>query len=105
MDFENYTLGRLVPDRGNYQDDHAEYQGAKKQVMQRMFDLGFRDETFEEVDRWIAWSQPGGRQDDAGKIDRYGKKYSWIAFFEMYGVRVDNKRNGRVPHSGSNLGL
>jgi hypothetical protein len=23
------------------------------------------------------------------KVDRYGKKYSWIAYFEMYGQRVD----------------
>ena len=26
------------------------------------------------------------------KTDRYGKKYSWIAFFEMYGVRQDERR-------------
>jgi hypothetical protein len=37
------------------------------------------------IDR-AAW-----RSERAGKtkIDRYGKKYSWIAFFEMYGVRLD----------------
>lgn len=92
MDFENYTLGRLVPDRGNYQDDHAEYQAIKKQVMQRIHDLGYSDDTFEDVDRRIARSQAPGRQDAPGKLDRYGKKYSWIAFFEMYGQRLDEGR-------------
>src|SRR5260370_33086749 len=26
---------------------------------------------------------------DKGKTDRYGKKYAWIAFFEMYGLQFD----------------
>lgn len=90
MDFENYTLGRLVPDRSNYQDNHAEYQTIKKQVMQRMFDLGYTDEFFEEADTNIARNQGFSPRGDGGKVDRYGKKYSWIAFFEMYGVRADS---------------
>ncbi len=89
MDFENYTLGHLVPDRGNYQDDHVGYQAVKKQVMQRMFDLGFTSEKFEEADTRIARNQSFRSSDETGRIDRYGKKYSWIAFFEMYGVRLD----------------
>jgi hypothetical protein len=92
MDFENYTLGRLVSDRENYQENHADYQAIKKQVMQRMFDLGYTSAKFEDVDRRIARSQPYGRPNDAGKIDRYGKKYSWVAFFEMYGALLDAGR-------------
>ncbi len=58
------------------------------QIARRMFDLGYSAE-FSELDRSIAQMQPVSRQSDGGKTDRYGKKYSWIAFFEMYGVRSD----------------
>ena len=88
MDFANYTIGRLVPDRGNYQDAHPGYQAVRLQIARRMFDLGYSAE-FSELDRSIAQMQPVSRQSDGGKTDRYGKKYSWIAFFEMYGVRSD----------------
>lgn len=88
MDFANYTIGRLVPDRGNYQDAHPGYQGVRLQIARRMSDLGY-SAAFSELDRSIAQMQPVSRESDGGKTDRYGKKYSWIAFFEMYGVRGD----------------
>jgi hypothetical protein len=88
MDFENYTIGRLVPDRGNYQEGHPGYQGVRRQIARRMSDLGY-SAAFSEVDRSITQMQSVSRQSDGGKTDRYGKKYSWIAFFEMYGVRSD----------------
>lgn len=88
MDFANYTIGRLVPDRGNYQDAHPGYQAVRLQIARRMSDLGYSAD-FSELDRSIAQMQPVSRQSDGGKTDRYGKKYSWIAFFEMYGVRSD----------------
>ncbi|MCK4655172.1 MAG: hypothetical protein KAU01_12085 [Candidatus Cloacimonetes bacterium] len=47
-------------------------------------------ESFSEIDEQIArerWNYP--RHDNAGKTDRYGKKYSWIAFYEMAGHRSD----------------
>jgi hypothetical protein len=88
MDFANYTIGRLVPDRGNYQEGHREYQEVRRQIARRMSDLGY-SAAFSEVDRSIAQMQPLSRQSDGGKTDRYGKKYSWVAFFEMYGVRSD----------------
>jgi hypothetical protein len=88
MDFANYTIGRLVPDRGNYQEAHPGYQAVSLQIARRMSDLGYSAE-FSELDRSIARMQPVSRESDGGKTDRYGKKYSWIAFFEMYGVRSD----------------
>lgn len=89
MDFENYTLGRLIPGRGNYQEDHPEYQQVRRQIARRMTDLGYSAEAFGQIDRSIGQMQPISRASDGGKTDRYGKKYSWIAFFEMYGVRSD----------------
>lgn len=89
MDFENYTIGRLVAGRGNYQDGHTGYQEVRRQIARRMSDLGYSSAAFSDLDRSIVQTQPLGRQSDGGKTDRYGKKYSWIAFFEMYGIRSD----------------
>ncbi len=88
-DFANYTIGPLIPDRDNYQDSHPEYQDVRRQIARRMSDLGYSAATFSDLDASIAHMQPLSRAADAGKIDRYGKKYAWIAFFEMYGVRND----------------
>lgn len=90
MDFGNYTVGRLIPGRGNYQYDHEEYQKVIKQLQGRMFDLGYRFKIFEEIDREIPRMQNISRSDDGEKTDRYGKKYSWIAYYEMYGYREAN---------------
>jgi len=43
--------------------------------------------TLQSVDDEI--DRRNNRRRDETKVDRYGKKYSWIAYFEMYGKRVD----------------
>lgn len=86
MDFGNYTIGRLIPGRGNYQMEHPEYLAVRRQIQGRMHQLGYSSERFSEIDRRIgefSWRGQGG-----AKTDRYGKKYSWIAYFEMYGLRA-----------------
>lgn len=85
MDFGNYTIGRLVEDRGNYDFDHKEYAGVRKQIADRMRQLGYSTDRFGELDRIIVRYSEHRR--DGYPVDRYGKKYSWIAFFEMYGLR------------------
>ncbi len=90
MDFGNYTLGRLVSDRSNYDFDHEEYKDVLRQVKYRVLDLGYDETKFELIDREIATGNFNlGRSSDGTKIDRYGKKYSWIAFFEVAGMRAD----------------
>ena len=87
MDFENYTLGSLVEGRANYDSSHKDYSDIRRQVRWRVGNLGFSNEQFAEVDGLIdnaSWHSRGSR----AKVERYGKKYSWIAFFEMYGVRL-----------------
>lgn len=91
MDFGNYTIGRLVEDRGNYDFDHKEYAGVRKQIADRMRQLGYSTDRFDELDRKIARYSEYRR--DGYPVDRYGKKYSWIAFFEMYGLR---RAEGRI---------
>lgn len=84
MDFENYTLGRLVKGRGNYDFKHQDYQTVRRRILWRLASLGYTEEEFATIDGSIA---RGNRDRDASRVDRYGKKYSWIAFYEMYGVR------------------
>jgi hypothetical protein len=90
MDFENYTLGSLVPDRGNYDYAHEGYRKVRAQVLWRVGQLGWSSERFKDVDRSIASEHGLSRTgSQAKKTDRYGKKYSWIAFFEMSGLLHD----------------
>ncbi|WP_417277425.1 hypothetical protein [Castellaniella sp.] len=85
MDFGNYTMGRLIPGRSNYDDSNPEYQRVLAAVVSRMLVLGYDPETFEAVDRKMNSGPRMGNDKD--KVDRYGKKYGWIAYFEMWCVR------------------
>jgi hypothetical protein len=85
MDFGNYTMGRLIPNRANYDDKNPDYIQVRSKIERRMFDLGYRAERFKEADIEIGNTSWNAR--DQEKVDRYGKKYSWIAYFEMWGER------------------
>ncbi|CAM2174508.1 hypothetical protein BO443_210079 [Burkholderia orbicola] len=54
-------------------------------VVSRMLVLGYDPEQFEAIDRRMKSGPPMG--DDMHKVDRYEKKYGWIAYVEMWGVR------------------
>lgn len=85
MDFGNYTIGRLIPGRSNYDDRNPEYQRVLPAIVSRMLMLGYDPEQFETVDRQMNSGPRMGN--DKHQIDRYGKKYGWISYFEMWGVR------------------
>ena len=88
MDFKNYTLRGLA----NYDSNADESERVKANIYWRIYDLGFSLESFGEIDKRISeenWRH-GRYNEDARKIDRYGKKYSWIAFYELAGYRQDN---------------
>lgn len=91
MDFANYTLGTLVPNRENYDFDHPEYGKVYRQINWRIHDLGYTQEQFENIDARLAEAtfRQFSRESSGLKTDRYGKKYAWIAFFELYGLRKD----------------
>ena len=90
MDFGNYTMGRLIPNRSNYDDSSPSYVQVRAKIERRIFDLGYRASTFEAADREIG--RTSWNADDEEKVDRYGKKYSWIAYFEMFGEREATKK-------------
>nr|WP_315227986.1 hypothetical protein [uncultured Albidiferax sp.] len=100
MDFGNYTMGRLIPNRANYDDKHPMYLQVRHALVARMVQLGYHLDEFDKIDHGMtSGSRIGGNQH---KIDRYGKKYSWIAFFEMWGVRharalLNEDRGWRPP--------
>jgi len=97
MDFGNYTLGRLFDDRSNYDYEHEGHRDATDQVLGVIYDLGWRESEFSSVDQTL------GRQDQdrsPGRVERYGKKYSWIGLYlvtgklhargeRVYGLQVD----------------
>lgn len=98
MDFENYTVGRLYEDRANYDSDHVRYKAGMAEIRARVWQLGWRRDRFEKVDRDIAddeWRR--GRRDDGQRIERYGKKYCLIAFYELAGRLQDKGRLPRHP--------
>lgn len=91
MDFANYTIGGLVPNRSPYDDKVPDYQQVKKQILWRIYDLGYSLEAFSKIDQEIArrgfYEDQKGRE--SSKAERYGKKYAWIAFYEVAGYRQD----------------
>lgn len=91
MDFANYTLGRLVRNRSNYDFKNKEYQKVKKNILWRIYQLGYSLEIFGDIDKQIVSSERMTRNDYPTKVDRYGKKYSWIAYYELMGYRGDKK--------------
>jgi hypothetical protein len=90
MDFGNYTLGHLISDRKNYDDDNPEYKLLLANFFWRLYNLGYSHTDFSQIDRKIHLENWSNRLDGKGKTDRYGKKYSWIVFFELAGYRKDN---------------
>jgi hypothetical protein len=103
MDFENYTLGRLAEGRGNYDYKHPGYQRIRSQILWRVRQLGWSAERFGRVDQSIEADRNRyyRRVEEHSKVDRYGKKYSWIAYFELggwlrdEGVLADREESGR----------
>lgn len=91
MDFENYTIGRLVHGRSNYDYEHQEYQKIRDRILWRTNDLGWSKERFGDIDERIASTRRYGRL-ERSKVERYGKKYAWIAYYEIAGELQDSNK-------------
>lgn len=91
FNFNNYTIGYLLPKRRNYDFDDPEYIKVKSNMWWRIYKLGYSLKDFGEIDKEIAQRNNYGFGRDTGgsKVDRYGKKYCWIAWHEIAGLRQD----------------
>ncbi len=101
MDFKNYTIGRLIRKRRNYDMDHPDHRAAMGHVRGVVWQLGWRDRPFTALDNSIAHEE---RYRRAGKTDRYGKKYGWVGFYTHAGELADA---GELPDDKrlSDLGI
>ncbi|TCJ32303.1 NACHT domain-containing NTPase [Parafrankia sp. BMG5.11] len=93
MDFENYVIGSAIEGRRNYDFTHAAFRRARGEVMARVWDLGWRAALLGEVDRGIADDAARRFGGDRAMVERYGKKYGWIAYYELIGRLVDTGQN------------
>ena len=87
-DFHNYTLGRLVEDRANYDFQHRGHQQVVAEVLARVWDLGWRPSDFSDLDSDLAQASFRRHDLDPDRADRYGKKYAWIGYYEAAGRRA-----------------
>lgn len=88
MDFSNYTIGGLFDGRSNYEMDHVDYVRGLARVAGRVWELGWREADFADIDREIA-DDRWRRREDSESTERYGKKYGWIAYYELAGHLSD----------------
>lgn len=88
LDFENYTIGGLFPDRQNYFMNHEGFQAAVAHVLGTVRALGWREESFGDLDRRISDSGFLNRGRET-QTERYGKKYGWAGFFSYVGILED----------------
>ena len=88
MDFSNYTLGRIVKDGHAYANPPEKIK-VRKQIYWRIHSLGWSETLFGKVEIQLGNDNYYGSSRHHTPVERYGKKYSWIAYFENAGLRDD----------------
>lgn len=86
MDFSNYTIGYIVKDGHSY-DNPPEKKIVRRQILHRIENLGWIEDRFKAIDDSIGRNHSNRHERPA--IERYGKKYAWIAYYELAGYRAD----------------
>lgn len=94
MDFAKYIIGPL-----HQGDKHKPlFRTSLARVLWRIKQLGWRKKRFDAVDRFIGHAYWEGRiSSEEGKVERYSKKYQWIALFELAGYYTDTYRTDHDP--------
>lgn len=88
MDFSNYTIGRIVKNGHSYSNP-PEKKKVRRQIYWRIYNLGWNKEQFDKVNNRIREDNYHSSRSEQPNIERYGKKYSWIAYFEIAGLQSD----------------
>lgn len=89
MDFSNYTIGKIVKDGTSYSNPPEKIK-VRRQIYWRIYDLGWNTELFKDAEMAVVNDIYNNRgRTEQVTVERYGKKYSWIAYFENAGLRDD----------------
>ena len=81
-DFGRYILQSSLSDVESA-DPKALLHDAERAVFDRVLELGWTPERFKEIDSRRRWR-------DDNPVERVGKKYQWIGFYEVLGRIADN---------------
>lgn len=101
MDFAKYTIGHHIASYRSSRGNLPTLKEVMAMIIWRMKEIGYDEKIFEDIDRECAKSRHDySRHDNSGSIERYGKKYSWLAYFELYGQFVlEGKIETEAPSS------
>ena len=83
-DFGHYVMEPALRNLAT-KDDGGLLEEAARSVFDRALDLGWTPERFDEIDGRLSG---GDRQDRM--VERVGKKYEWIGFYEVLGRMADH---------------
>lgn len=90
-EFEKDTLRHLVGSNA-YDNEDKNYIRLKENMMWRLYQMGYSLDRFGEIDKDIERNRRYDRGSGyAGKTERYGEKYSLIAYREIMGAKLDKK--------------
>lgn len=87
-DFHNYTMSWLDPELSSYQFDDPKSKALFEKLLWRLDQFGYQWPAFGAVDEEIQ-SRSYDLRDDKERVERYGKKYCWIAYYELAGLQLD----------------
>lgn len=77
---------------GGYQAQDEELKNIKARIFWRLYDLGYDLAIFEEIDKTINSLNYAYGNSDIRWVETYGQKYSWIAYYELAGWLLDQKK-------------
>ncbi|MXW61276.1 MAG: hypothetical protein F4003_05785 [Acidimicrobiaceae bacterium] len=83
-DFGHYVVSPAI---GDFENQDGLFELARRAIFERVINLGWTPEVFRQVDGDLG---SGSRTDHA--VERIGKKYQRIAFYELLGNLTDNLR-------------
>lgn len=89
MDFVIYTISRLLNKEADESFDSK--VNAVANIYKRIFDLGYQSLALEDLSNAESRFYFGHNTvNSEGKVDRLGKKYSWMAYFDFAGYLLNN---------------
>jgi hypothetical protein len=105
-EFDRFIVPYLLRGQFDLKPDTFDLKLAKRFILDRVLKMGWTVERFGEFDRNVDQYRGGGRE--AKKAERIGKKYQWIALYELLARVTDNYRmkserwsNELEPYQGS----